>query len=184
MKISDYIRLYPNIIPKDVCDHIIQSFEVNNKHVDYKSILNDKMKFESLNISALENFKEIEKIFFQTVKQLFHDYKKSLDLSVEQMPDSYGVEEIRIKKYYKSDGYFKRHVDVRDYDSAKRFLGCFAYLNDCDGGTRFYTQEEEFIVPAKTGTMVMFPPLWMFPHEGVMPTNNNKYFIGTYLHYV
>ena len=39
-------------------------------------------------------------------------------------------EALRINKYERNSGVFLDHVDVGDYESARRFLVFFVYLND------------------------------------------------------
>jgi len=76
---------------------------------------------------------------------------------------------------------FDTHVDVMDYPSARRFLSFMWYLNDVDnGGKTVFTDIE--IVPRK-GQLVVFPPLWMYPHRGEPPISCPKYILSTYLHY-
>jgi hypothetical protein len=55
------------------------------------------------------------------------------------------------------------------------------YLNDVDNGGE--TVFEELFIRPKLGTMIVFPPLWMFPHRGNPPISNLKYIMSTYLHY-
>jgi len=76
---------------------------------------------------------------------------------------------------------FDTHVDVTDHESSRRFLSFLFYLNDVDVGGE--TVFEGVTIQAKTGRLVVFPPLWMFPHVGKSPITNNKYIISTYLHY-
>ena len=55
------------------------------------------------------------------------------------------------------------------------------YLNDVENGG-----ETEFLnvsIKPKAGTLVVFPPLWMFPHKGNAPISGSKYLLSTYLHY-
>jgi hypothetical protein len=95
---------------------------------------------------------------------------------------NYAYEEFRIKKY-NNDGQdaFDVHVDVMDHASAKRFLSFFWYLNDVEEGgeTVFWNYK----IQPKAGTLVVFPPMWMFPHAGNEPTSGPKYLLSTYLHY-
>ena len=41
----------------------------------------------------------------------------------------------------------------------------------------------DLIIKPKKGTLIIFPPLWMFPHKGNPPINESKYLLSTYLHY-
>lgn len=97
-------------------------------------------------------------------------------------PDKNNFEQFRIKKYY-NDGndLFDTHVDVQDYSSARRFLSFLFYLNDVDEGGE--TIFEGITIKPKAGSMIVFPPLWLFPHRGNPPVSNTKYILSTYLHY-
>ena len=33
------------------------------------------------------------------------------------------------------------------------------------------------------GSLLMFPPLWPWLHQGMKPINQPKYIVGSYLHY-
>jgi hypothetical protein len=55
------------------------------------------------------------------------------------------------------------------------------YLNDVEEGGE--TVFEGFIIKPKIGSMLVFPPLWLFPHRGNPPISNTKYILSTYLHY-
>jgi len=89
-----------------------------------------------------------------------------------------------MKKYsYIQEDEFREHVDVQDYLSAKRFLVFFFYLNDLEYGGETYFPKLDFSVHPKAGSCLVFPPLWLFPHCGMMPSGKDKYIVGSYLHY-
>jgi hypothetical protein len=76
---------------------------------------------------------------------------------------------------------FDTHVDVQDYASARRYLAFLWYLNDVeDGGKTVFTG---LTIAPKRGTLIVFPPLWMFPHKGEPPISGPKYILSGYLHY-
>jgi hypothetical protein len=64
-------------------------------------------------------------------------------------------------------------------EDSTRYLAFLFYLNDNEAGTRF----ENFTVEPKMGSIVVFPPMWMFPHAGEMPDKTTKYIMSTYYHY-
>ena len=78
---------------------------------------------------------------------------------------------------------FQTHVDVTNYNSARRFLVFFMYLNNNDGGNTTFPDYDIEIKP-EAGKVLVFPPLWTFKHTGEKPINQPKYIIGSYLHYV
>ena len=104
--------------------------------------------------------------------------------SIKQWPEKFGFEQIRFKKYEDNGkDEFRQHVDVTDYNSARRFLVIFLYLNDNDGGETPFADYDIRVKP-QAGKALLFPPLWTYQHTGEKPKNNPKYFVGSYLHYV
>ena len=99
-------------------------------------------------------------------------------------PLSHAFEEFRIKRYnVGGKDRFDTHVDVTDYPSARRFLSFFWYLNDVEEGGETEFLNLDLKVTPKAGRLVMFPPMWMYPHKGHPPVSNNKYLLSTYLHF-
>ena len=45
------------------------------------------------------------------------------------------------------------------------------------------TAFNDVTIEAKEGRLILFPPLWMFPHAGKIPISNTKYILTTYLTY-
>lgn len=109
-------------------------------------------------------------------------YKQDCPTAV--FPEEYGLEEFRLKRYdHTKDERFDYHVDVMSHKSAKRFLVLFWYLNTVEkGGETFFPIMNLKVKPVQ-GTLLMFPPMWMYPHAGLKPLSNTKYIVGTYLHY-
>jgi len=103
---------------------------------------------------------------------------------VDLLPSTFAMEGMRIK-CYRPNGLdqFKLHVDVANRDSSGRFLSFLLYLNDSDAGTEFPLEGKT--VEAREGRLLMFPPLWTYPHIGHMPKDGStKYILSTYLHYI
>lgn len=173
-KLSDFVRVYPGAVPKELCDRLIQKFGF----IEPEILDNDNHKFKQVNL--VQN-----RVYFeQEIRELALIYKRAVDdyikaLDIKYFPDRWGYEEFRLKEYSPGD-YFKDHVDANDYPTARRFLSIFAYLN-VNGGTYFDCKKVDVKVP---GTLVIFPPLWLYPHHGVVKPEGKKYFMGTYLHYL
>ena len=124
--------------------------------------------------------KQIQDVFVDCIQL----YMNSLQVEVD-FPAKYSFEEYRVK-YYNNNGHdqFKDHVDVGDYNSARRFLVMFLYLNNVSvGGETSFPRLGEAIAP-QTGRVLMFPATWQYRHAGLPPMSDNKYIVGTYLHYL
>jgi len=90
------------------------------------------------------------------------------------------LEGCNIKKYVGgSNDVYKRHADVSDLACSRRYLAMVFYLNDdfTGGETVFYP--DRVVTPMK-GSVLIFPPYWMFPHEGKPVITGNKYIMSTY----
>ena len=61
-------------------------------------------------------------------------YMKDCDVTDMMFPQQFAFEQFRLKRYMPNDvDEFADHVDVGNYDSARRFLVFFLYLDDNEG---------------------------------------------------
>lgn len=183
IELNEFVHIYDDVLETHVCEFLINLFE-NSIDKQERIEQNKTPNFTQYNLT--ENHKQsqdVENVHNYLIAKVF-EYKKKYYEFVDNrcFPDQHNFEQFRIKKY-NNDGndLFDTHVDVMDYPSARRFLSFFWYLNDVETGGE--TVFQDLVVTPKTGRMVIFPPLWMFPHKGNMPISNTKYLLSTYLHY-
>ncbi len=157
-------------------------------------VIFNSLTFAQLNDEFCENLKNFGELYenpesagLQQAK-FFLSYQHQIghmdgtDQAGQEFDDSY--EEFRMKMYENNNyDQFKDHVDVQDYASARRFLVGFLYLNDVEVGGETSFPKLNFDISAKCGTILLFPPTWQYRHAGRPPVSNNKYIVGTYLHY-
>ena len=181
---SKYIRTYDNVMTAQQCQHLIDKFE-DSQSQWVKTELENHRSFTEINVSMHEDWKEYTTTIFTKLRGVLTDYIKDVNIDrIKQWPDKFGFEQIRFKKYEdNNEDEFKTHVDVTNYNSARRFLVFFMYLNDNDGGETTFPDYDIKIKP-EAGKVLVFPPLWTFKHTGEKPINQPKYIIGSYLHYV
>jgi len=178
---NDFIKTYDNVLSDVSCQHLIDKFE-DNRNQWQKTELEGHRSFTEININLHEDWQEYVNIIYKALNPFIERYAKDHNIT-NNWPERYGWEQIRFKKYEVNDkDEFKEHVDVMDYASAKRFLVMFLYLNDNEGGLTDFPEYDTMIQP-KTGTLLMFPPLWTHKHIGHKPVKKPKYIIGSYLHY-
>ena len=187
-RLTDYVQVYDDICDEETCNQIVEAFESQKE----KHVYIDRLKrptFTEMNVSQeylkrdvtwMSIQQQIQAYFIESVSR----YMSDLDLGAD-FPSKYAFEEYRIKRYrQQSDDEFADHVDVGDYNSARRFLVCFLYLNDVEGGgTTDFPKLEHTITP-KCARILMFPPNWMYRHAGRPVTKGTKYILGSYLHYM
>ena len=88
-------------------------------------------------------------------------------------------------KRYLPDGRdnFPPHVDANDQETSTRFVTAILYLNDPGGGGETVFPELGVMMSPRPGNMMLFPPLWTFPHAGLPPRHRPKYILHSYLRY-
>ena len=182
--LNDLIKVHGNVLNKNECRLLIETFESaeNLEKIDN----NGTPKFTQYNLT--KNIKshnnQVQYLHNKLVKIAMSqrdNYYRFVDKRC--FPQKHAFEQFRIKKYcVGNDDRFDTHVDVTDYESARRYLSFFWYLNTIDEGGE--TEFDELTITPKMGSMVVFPPLWMFPHRGNKPISGDKYLLSTYLHYV
>ena len=193
-ELIDYVKVYDDVLSATECDHLIELFEKNTPtsnpfyRVSTYQWAEDYRRFTEAEITNVEAFKEIVNPLYSIANDVYHHYK---DDCGRFFPEKVGFENFRMKRYDNNDNdQFGWHADVGDYPSARRFLVMFFYLNDVEQGgeTQFefnqeYSKSTYFTVNPKRGRMVVFPPMWMFPHRGCKPISGPKYILSTYAHY-
>ena len=180
---SKYIRTYDNVMTPDQCQHLIDKFE-DSSNQWVKTELENHRSFTEINVSMHEDWQEYTKTIFTKLRGVLTKYIEDVNIDkIKQWPEQTGFEQIRFKKYEPDTDEFKTHVDVTDYNSARRFLVFFMYLNNNDKGETTFPDYDVSVKP-ETGKVLVFPPLWTYKHTGEKPTIKPKYIIGSYLHYV
>lgn len=90
----------------------------------------------------------------------------------------------RVQEYKKGVGYYREHIDGGMGDKTytrDRVLAAIIYLNDVQMGGETYFREHELRVPAKAGSICLFPTHWTYPHQGCLPISNDKWIISTFI---
>jgi prolyl 4-hydroxylase len=180
VELNDLIHVHENVLDATTCKSLIDIFEKNkDKHERIEQ--NRTPNFTQFNLTQYSNeYKKIHNLVISKTLEYKKRYYEFIDNRC--FPEENAFEQFRIKKY-NNDGNdaFDTHVDVEDHASARRFLSFFWYLNDVEEGGE--TVFSDLVIKPETGKLVIFPPLWMFPHRGNPPISNVKYLLSTYLHY-
>lgn len=179
-KLDDLIKVYPGIVPPEMCDSLVEWFDKQETvrrdskwDVDYKA-------FDEVDLVQYPEMELVVSDLYQLSNAVAHEYYREVGTF---FPSNLGFEDLRMKRYNANGtDQFGWHADVGDYASARRFLVMFYYLNDVAEGGETEFHEGPKIKPAK-GSVVVFPPMWMFPHRGTVPVSGPKYILSTYLHY-
>ena len=180
---ENYIRYYDNVFDKQMSKDLIKEFEKSSHQIERHSM--GPMDFSQINVIGKQNWEIFFDSLVSTFKKCVEVYKKDCNITGEMFPHRYGFEQFRLKRYLPNNiDQFDNHVDVSDFDTARRFLVFFLYLNEPKGGETEFPQMNISVKP-KIGRLLMFPPMWTHLHAGKKVTGKEpKYILGSYLHYV
>ena len=190
---DNLIQVYDDVIDKDSCNTLIGKFETHEEQHEtvYQEDGDEKIAFKQLQMIQFKEWESVQSGMLELFQDYIVRYKIDCNIKTKQWPTEYGYEAIRMKRYLNNDSdRFDPHVDVLNYETSRRFLAFFIYINDVDEGgeTKFLNFQKPgtfipFTVTPKRGRLLMFPPMWPWYHAGLKSESGNKYLIHSYCHY-
>ena len=191
---DNFIQVYDDVIDEDSCQMLIDKFESSeDQYEEVRQAERDEaIAFKQINlVTHHEDWKSVSAGAMEMFQDYIMTYIHDCKIMPKQWPTTYGYEALRIKRYENNDyDRFDPHVDVMNYETARRFLAFFVYLNDVDEGgeTVFLSinRPGTYIpikIKPKVGRLLMFPPTWQYYHAGLKPVSGKKYLLSSYCHY-
>tara|TARA_B100000925_G_scaffold56187_1_gene37016 strand:- start:851 stop:1417 length:567 start_codon:yes stop_codon:yes gene_type:complete len=178
MNLLDLVLKIDNVIPEEVCDEFVQFFEDSQ----YQKEVNKGGYPNWTNVRLNEASPWLDSKVHKMSLTVHHRYAEYLSEYGKyfEVGNNVRYEGTNLKRYEgHSDDVYSCHADVSSLNTAERFVAFLYYLNDdFEGGdTVFYPNT---VVRPKKGSVLVFPPYWMFPHEGKPVTEGTKYIMSTY----
>jgi len=174
--LRDYVMVVDDVLPAEHCRRLIDRFEaMAPDQLDAR----DEPGYSYTQLGITNAWPDEHNLLLPVFLKHFQDYRQTR--RAFYWPANISYEHLRVKRYLPNGrDLFTPHVDAIDKSSATRFMTAFIYLNEpADGETVF--PELDLAVAPKTGRILSFPPLWLFPHEGRPPRLEPKYILHTYL---
>lgn len=183
VNLNEFIQIIDNSIDNETCNFLIDVFATHSGYAEPMMETESGYFLEELNLTSLrtldENINEVQKVLIQKVYEHREHYYNLFDSNI--FPDSHAFEHFKIQKFQSNEiEHFYTKVDVKEYTSARRFLGFTWFLNDNPAGQ--YEFLDLFVQP-HPGRVIIHPPFWMFPKKKYIPVNEPQYILTTYLHY-
>ena len=181
--LSDYCVYIEDHMPKNICNDVVNLFE--SADIERRATPNNTPRLSQLNFTRKSYLnEELHKVICQYLLSAVDHYRFNIKSFYAFAPRNLYFEHFRIKRYISEDAdQFDTHVDVTTVSDECRYLSFMWYLNDViDGGETEFT-ELDFKIQPKAGALMMFPPIWMFPHKGHLLNSGKKYLLSSYLHY-
>lgn len=181
--LSRLVQVYDDALSAPVCAQLVRGFEsMAAQHVANGRNRRDWLAnsaWTELDIGPLcdSGFRQS---LLQTAHAFLARYNEHLGLTIP-VPATTKTSEWILKRYRPTgDERFQPHFDSIG-PVANRYLVLLWYLNDvAEGGETAFVDLDLAVTP-KAGRLLIFPPYWMFQHEGRPPRSGDKYILSTYL---
>jgi prolyl 4-hydroxylase len=182
-RLTHYIRVYDQTLDGELCARMINSFaglarfHRSNGRGTRTGLENSA--WTELNVTALSD-PHFQGMFRKIVDQSLARYNQDIGLPIA-IPNTPLISELVMKRYRPGrDEQFQLHFDAIHYVS-NRYLVMLWYLNGVDAGGETEFPYLGLSIKPKAGRLLMFPPYWMFQHQGLPPVSGDKYILSTYL---
>lgn len=182
--LDDYIQVFDNILPDDLCDSILKEYAQSPNGWIPTAVGSGVVD------RSIRNVDTIQMSFAPTIEQN-PVVRKFLDQEVflgagraiakynevfpeAQIQEDSGYELLR----YNIGQFYTRHTD--SFKQRPRAVSCSFTLNDDYEGGEFSFWSGDKVIKAKKGSVIMFPSNFMYPHEILPVTSGTRYSIITW----
>jgi len=178
-----YVRVYDADLQAPLCRKMIESFASLQRFQQYNGRklrrgLEDS-EWTELNVTRLSDpgFRDLFRGF---IDRALARYNADIGLTIP-IPNTPFVSDLVMKRYRSgTDERFQLHWDALQH-VASRYLVLLWYLNDVPEGGETRFPQLDLTVSPREGRLLMFPPYWMYQHEGLPTRTGEKYIVSTYL---
>ena len=181
-----YIRTYDNDLDPRLCQQMIASFaglerfQLRNGRGVRSGL--EQSAWTELNVTRLSDAGFLGP-FRGLIDRALERYNRDIELAIP-IPNSPATADLTLKRYRPGEQErFQLHFDSINH-VASRYLVLLWYLNDVEQGGETRFPQLDVTVQARAGRLLMFPPYWMYQHEGLPPLSGDKYIISTYLLFI
>jgi prolyl 4-hydroxylase len=178
-----YVRTYDHNLTDSLCRQLIDSFgslqrfqKQNGRGI--RAGL-EASAWTELNVTRLSDaaFLSMLRSF---VDPALERYNRDIGLPIG-IPNTPLLADFVMKRYRPGQNeQFQLHFDAINF-VANRYLVMMWYLNDVEVGGETEFPQLNTKIQARTGRLLMFPPYWMYQHQGLPPASGDKYILSTYL---
>jgi prolyl 4-hydroxylase len=181
-----YIRTYDNDLDPRLCQQMIASFaglerfQMRNGRGVRSGL--EQSAWTELNVTRLSDAGFMG-MFRGLIDRALERYNRDIELAIP-IPNSPALSDLTLKRYRPGEQErFQLHFDAINH-VANRYLVLLWYLNDVEQGGETRFPQLDVTVQARAGRLLMFPPYWMYQHEGLPPVSGDKYIVSTYLLFI
>jgi predicted 2-oxoglutarate/Fe(II)-dependent dioxygenase YbiX len=182
--LTDYIKVYKQAIPAELCDRILAEYKDCEQWTDARVgsgevVDKDIRNVRDLNIShpelILQNQeirKKIDEDVYKFAADVLAKYREIAPHGTIINDSGYTLLE------YNTGCFYKQHTD--NFLFAPRSISCSINLNDDYEGGEFAFFDDELSYSLRKGDVLMFPSNFMYPHAVKPVLSGTRYSIVTW----
>ena len=183
LSLQSLISVSDFALPAKLCDGLVADFEIahgqqrvggREAQLGFEESAWTEIGLGEVADGALKGY------FLNQMSQQLDVYNEKFQFPVP-IPFSGKMSELCIKRYRAgTTDRFQVHFDSIGL-VANRYLVFLWYLNDVEhGGETYFPQLDVSIAPQR-GRLLIFPPYWMYQHQGTSPKSGEKYILSSSL---
>jgi predicted 2-oxoglutarate/Fe(II)-dependent dioxygenase YbiX len=185
--LQDYIKVFENIVPLDLCDALRNEFADSGEWVDtaitgggvYGSVDKSVRSATTIVLSRQDVMDKNREVRATLDTGLF----RAVGSAIQQYSDLYPLSGITKDTGYELLRYEKGQFFTQHTDSSEKYnrcISCSLILNDDYEGGEFAFFDREFIPKTPKGSALLFPSNFMFPHEIMSVLSGTRYSVVTW----
>ena len=178
---NDFIGVYENAFPKELCEEIINfSFPLEKRPEREGGDLIKKDLGSDIIFFNLELTKKIESFLVETIFPLYGS-----KYGIFKAIGPYHINGFKLQKTAPTEGYHVWHCENSGWENNMNRLGAYTiYLNDVkEGGETEFLYQSLRIKPTQ-GTVCIFPSMYTHTHRGNPPLSGEKYIVTGWIEYL
>lgn len=187
-KIADYIFV-TNVIPKDICNTIIEEIEENNKwspHSWYNYSTNSSSSEDTMELDVTNSNQKHTEILVPFIIEAGRQYNQRFAYkdTTRTLQIMNKFCSIRFNRYGKDQIMRKHHDHIHSiFDGKEKGIPVLSFvgnLNEEYEGGELVFFDGEVKLALKTGDICMFPSCFMYPHQVYEVTKGKRYSFVTW----
>ena len=194
IKYDQFIGIYENAIPHDVCQAAIDYYE----NAASLGLCFDRVAqgfgrtFKDNSILNIEN--TIDPIVVKNFTKCINPIACAVDDCYRKYLDKYGIlaemsrhriaQSFQIQKTLPGQGYHAWHCEQDGIPNGSRLAVPLIYLNDVEEGGETEFLYQGLRIAPKEGTIILFPAGYTHAHRGNPPLKGDKYIATTWIEFV
>ena len=179
---KDFIGVYENILPKDLCEEVInfsQQVILGERDKDQSGDMIIKDLGSNIEHLNPELAKKIHSFFIDTIFPLY-----SAKYNIFGAIGPYHIPHFKLQKTLPTEGYHIWHCENNGWGVMQRVGVYTIYLNDVEeGGETEFLYQSVRVKPTQ-GTICIFPSGYTHLHRGNPPLSGEKWILTGWIEYI